>query len=255
MSIAKKQPKKRSIEESLDTIYNGKIKIFQNKKGYRFSIDAVLLAEFVRKIKGDRLLDIGTGCGVVPLMIAYNNPLIKITGVEIQDSLYNLAQRNVAENELTDRIKILQHDIRDVENIFHPGSFDIITANPPYIRHDSGRVNPEEEKAIARHEITISLDSLIKTAKYLLTDTGKLVIIYPAQRAVDLFDSLRRENIEPKNILMIHSKISAEAKLIIVKASKSAKRGGLSVLPPFVIYNDNDDNTYTTEVERILQGE
>jgi tRNA1Val (adenine37-N6)-methyltransferase len=244
--------KKPHSDETLDTIYHGKLKLFQKKKGYRFSIDAVLLAEFVRKLKGERLIDIGTGCGVVPLMIALNNPAIKITGIEIQESLYDLATRNVIENGFTKRVKIINYDIRDAKSIFKGGSFDIVTANPPYIKSDSGRLNPHEEKAIARHELTISLEGLIKTAKYLLTSTGKLVIIYPAKRAVDLLDLLRRENIEPKMIQMVHSKVDTEAKLIIVKASKSAKKGGLKILKPCIIYNE--DKTYTKDVERILNG-
>lgn len=246
---SKTEPK---TDETLDSIYNGKVKVFQSKKGYRFSIDAVLLAEFVRGLKGDNIIDIGTGCAIVPLMLAKNNPNIKVTGVEIQDSLYELAKKNVIENDFSDRIKIIRHDMREVKGVFKPASFDIVTANPPYVECDAGRINPESEKAIARHEIKLSLDELIKTAKYLLSSTGRIVIIYPAKRAVDLVDLLRKHNVEPKMMQMIHSKLDGEAKLVIVKASKSAKRGGLKVLPPCIIYND--DNTYTDKVERILQG-
>lgn len=244
--------KKPEPVETLDTIYNGKVQLYQNKNGYRFSIDAVLLAEFVHKIKGRTLLDIGTGCAVVPLMVAYKNKHVNITGVEIQESLYELAVRNVELNELTERVKVIQHDVRHIDKVFEPGSFDIVTANPPYIKCDSGRLNPVEEKAIARHELTISLDSLIKAADYLLTQTGRLVMIYPAKRAVDLITLLRDANIEPKTMQMIHSKRDTEAKLVIVKASKSAKPGGLKVLPPLIIYKNG--NTYTKEVERMLDG-
>jgi tRNA1Val (adenine37-N6)-methyltransferase len=253
MSIASGQKKPCANEaETLDTIYNGKIKLFQKKNGYRFSIDAVLLADFLLNVKGGNIIDIGTGCGVVPLMIVSRKEHCKITGIEIQDSLFDLAKRNVKENGFIDRIDIIKHDIRDIKSIFKPGSFDIVTANPPYIKHDAGRINPQEEKAIARHEITISLEDLIKTSKYLLTSTGKVVIIYPANRTIDLIELLRKESVEPKRIQMIHSKYKGEAKLVIVEASKSAKKGGLKILSPRIIYND--DSTYTDEVERILQG-
>jgi len=248
----KPDQKNPSSGESLDTIYNGKVKLYQKKKGYRFSIDAVLLAEFAHKFSGKKMLDIGTGCGVVPLMVAYKNKSVNITGVEIQDSLYDLAQRNVKLNRLSKRIKIIQHDARHVDKIFEPGSFDIVTANPPYVKTNSGRINPDEEKAIARHEITMSLDELIKSAKYLLTPTGRFIMIYPAKRTVDILGHLRAANIEPKMIQMIHSKRDGEAKLIIVKASKRAKKGGLTVLPPLVIYKSN--NIYTDEVGTILNG-
>ncbi|MFC1856074.1 tRNA1(Val) (adenine(37)-N6)-methyltransferase [Thermodesulfobacteriota bacterium] len=238
--------------ETLDSIYNGKIKLFQKKKGYRFSIDAVLLAEFVHKLGGARLLDLGTGCGIVPLMIAHKNTHVNITGVELQDSLYDLAKRNVEENGLTDRIKIIQHDIRHVDRILSPESFDLITANPPYIERDSGRLNPDKEKAIARHELMVSLEEIVRAVKYLLTPTGKAVIIYPAKRAVDLLTLLRKEGIEPKFVQMIHSKLTTEAKLVIVKASKSGKKGGLKVLPPWIIYNE--DGNYTDESEKMLNG-
>ena len=251
MNMPFKQTKPHD-DETLDTIYRGKIKIFQKKNGYRFSIDAVLLAAFVQQLKGERIIDIGTGSGVVPLMMAKRNPHCKIVGIEIQDSLFDLAVRNVNENDLQNRINIVKHDIKDIKSVFPHESFDIVTANPPYIKADSGRINPQEEKAISRHEIMISLEELIKTVKYLLTPTGKAVVIYPANRAIDLIEGLRRQNIEPKAMQVIYSKVQSEGKLVIVEASNSSKKGGLKILPPCILYNE--DNTYTDEVERMLEG-
>ena len=251
MNISPDQSKP-DIDETLDTIYKGKVKIFQKKNGYRFSIDAVLLADYVLQLKGDRIIDIGTGSAVVPLMIAKKNPHCMIVGIEIQDSLFDLAIKNVRENGFQDRINIVKRDIKDIKSVFPHESFDIVTANPPYIRIDSGRINPLKEKAIARHEILLSLKELVKKIKYLLTPTGKAVIIYPANRAIDLVEELRRQNIEPKAMQVIYSKMDSEGKLVIVEASKSSKKGGLKILPPCVIYNE--DGTYTDEVEKMLEG-
>lgn len=248
--LSKEKPR---ADETLDTIYKGKIKVFQKKKGYRFSIDAVLLAAYVQKLKGDRIIDIGTGCGVVPLMIALkDHRKNKIIGVELQDTLFDLASRNVIENGFEERVEIIQHDIKEIKSRFHAESFDIVTANPPYIKVDSGRVNPQTEKAIARHEITLSLPELIKTAKYLLSATGKFVIIYPENRVIDLLEALRIENVEPKVMQVIYSDIKSEGKLVIVEASKSSKKGGLKILAPCILYNE--DKTYTDEIADILEG-
>ncbi len=239
-------------DETLDSFFKGKVKIFQKKKGYRFSIDAVLLADYVLRKKCDNILDIGTGCGVVPLMIAKKNQHCRIVGVEIQDSLYDLAIRNITENGFQDRVTIIKHDIRDIKSVFLQESFDLIMANPPYVKVDSGRLNPEAEKAIARHELTMSLSDLVRTIKYLLTPTGKAVVIYPSKRAIDLIEELRRCNIEPKYMQVIYSSVNSEGKLVIVEATKSSKKGGLKILPPCILYNL--DNTYTKEIEKILAG-
>ncbi len=239
-------------DETLDTIYKGKVLIYQKKKGYRFSIDAVLLADYVGRLKGRRVIDLGTGCGVVPLMIAKNDPERKIVGVEIQDTLYDLARRNVTVNGFEERIEIIKQDFRSIKGIYPHESFDIVSANPPYIKADSGRINPHEEKAIARHELTMSLTDLVSAAKYLLAPTGKAVIIYPAFRVIDLINELRAQKLEPKATQIIYSHIESEGKLVIIEASKSSKKGGLKILPPRILYKEL--NVYTDEVENILGG-
>jgi len=140
-------------EETLDTLFGGKLKILQKRQGYRFSIDALLLAHFAQPAPDDRILELGTGCGVIPLILFYRRKAQKIIAVEIQPSLADLARRNAALNRCSSKFQILEDDLRHLEKRFGRGSFDRVLANPPYRKVGSGRINPHEEKAIARHEV------------------------------------------------------------------------------------------------------
>lgn len=232
-----------------DTFFNGKISVKQNRNGYRFSIDSVLLAGHVKTNSGDRILDIGTGSGIISLILAYRNPHITIYGVEVQKNLADIAALNVKDNNIEDRVKVLWVDIKNLNADMISGPLDIVVSNPPYRKAESGRLNLDNQRAIARHEIDITLKDILKAASRLLNVSGRLIIIYPSERIADMVTQMRLSGIEPKQFRFIYSKSSSESKLVIVEGVKGG-RAGARIISPLVIYND--DGTYTDEVNRMF---
>jgi tRNA1Val (adenine37-N6)-methyltransferase len=229
-------------EETLDTLFGGRLKILQKKRGYRFSIDALLLAHFTEPNRKDRILDLGTGCGILPLLLVFQKKANRVTGLEIQPSLADLARRNAALNQLSSRIQIWEGDLKTLEQKVKSGSFHLVLANPPYRKVGSGRVNPQKEKAIARHEIKATLEDVLRAASYLLKDKGRLTMIYPASRAADLMRGLNQFNLEPKRLQFIHSNEKEEARLMLVEALKEGQVQ-VKILPPFFLYDSSGNYT------------
>ena len=228
-----------------DSFYNGRITIKQDRDGYRFSIDAVLLAGFVRPEKGNRIVDLGTGCGIIPLILTHSYPDIKVYGIEIQEQLAKLADLNIKANRMENQVAIVCSDMKDLKIDMISGTADIVVSNPPYRKADSGRINPDGQKAVARHEIKATLNDLIKTADRFLNISGKFFVVYPAERMVDMLTVMRLYGIEPKYIRMVHSKGHGQAKLILVKGIKGS-RPGITTGSPLVIYQNN--GKYTDEI-------
>jgi tRNA1Val (adenine37-N6)-methyltransferase len=226
-----------SPDETLDTFFDGRLQILQKKKGYRFSIDAVLLGQFSRIRKNEKVIDLGTGCGILPLLLSQNAKAHSFVGVEIQKELAELANKNVRLNHLEDRVWILQKDFRELKEAFPPGSFDVVLSNPPYRKYRTGRVNPAMDKAIARHEIKGTLEDLISIASYLLPPKGRCYLIFPALRTVDLLVVLRSQKLEPKRLQFVHPHVGEEAKFIL---SESIKDSGveLKVIDPLILPGD-----------------
>ena len=220
---------------TIDTFCNGRIKVAQDLMGYRFAIDAVILAHHVDPHPGDKILDLGTGCGIIPLILAFRQPETTICGVEIQKSMAEIADRNVDENRMRDRIRILRSDMKTLTKERIHGPADLVVTNPPYRPASSGRINPNKERALARHEIAITLEDLLEVAHRLLKSRGRFTAIYPAQRTTDLLSCMRRAAIEPKRLRMVHSRIETEAKLVLVDGRKGGRRG-ICIDPPLVIY-------------------
>jgi tRNA1Val (adenine37-N6)-methyltransferase len=223
-------------EETLDTLFGGRLKILQKKRGYRFSIDALLLAFFAEPGPHDRIIDLGTGCGVVPLLLFFRKKAKRITGVEIQPSLAELAGRNASLNRYSSRFQVWEEDLRRLDQRVKRESFDLVLTNPPYRRVGSGRVNPQTEKAVARHEIRATLEEVLRSAHYLLKDKGRLAMIYPASRSADLMRGLSKYHLEPKRIQFVHSHERDEARLVLVEALKEGHTQ-VQVLPPFFLYD------------------
>jgi tRNA1Val (adenine37-N6)-methyltransferase len=238
-----------TMNETFDTLLNGKVRVVQEKNGYRFSMDAVLLAGFARLRRGDRVVDLGTGIGIIPLILGTRGEgAEQIVGVEIQEKLVELAQRNVRINNLESLIHIHHGDIKCMDDVFHPSSFNVVVANPPYYRETSGRINPSSQKAIARHEVMCTIDDVLQAAVYLLKEGGSLFIIFPSHRSITLFDSLRKAMLEPKMLRWVHSRSNEEAKFILAEAHKGGGEG-VEVLPPFFVYAH--DAAYTSEMKRL----
>lgn len=232
-----------------DHFFNGRIVLNQPQSGYRFSIDAVVLSHMVRPLPEETVLDLGTGCGVIPIMLAFRHRDIRVIGVEIQPSLAGLAQQNVAANRMTDRIRILNQDMVQLTRGHLGAPVGLAVANPPYRKRDSGRINPDHQRAVARHELTIDLTTLLLTARRLLIDAGRLTMIYPSVRAVDLVAAMRAQGLEPKTLTMIHTRSTSPARLVVVSAVKGA-RPGLEVGPPLHLYRR--DGTYSRSVRAMF---
>jgi len=235
-------------EETFGTLFGGRLEIRQNKKGYRFSIDALLLARFAEPRLTDRVIDLGTGCGVIPLILVFRRKAEAVVGVEVQPSLAALARQNVSLNQLAAQIEIREEDFRNLPG--KGGVFDCALCNPPYRRAGSGRVNPQEEKALARHEINATLEDVLRAAHHLLKNKGRFYSIYPATRTADLFQGLRRFHLEPKRVQFVHSRDREEARLVLVEALKEGKTQ-VKILPPFVLYDSA--GRYTLQAEEVFR--
>ncbi|MDY6903616.1 MAG: methyltransferase [Thermodesulfobacteriota bacterium] len=239
-----------SVDLTSDTFFNGRIHVSQPAEGYRFSLDAPLLAGHISPGPDARIVDLGTGCGIIPLLLAHRHPTVQITGFELQTRLATIAMNNVKTNDMADCIAIVQADIHTVGHGKAGGKTDLVVCNPPFREARSGRINPDREKAIARHEIAVTLTDIVAAASRLLRVGGEFAVIYPAVRLIDLVTAMRSAAIEPKQILTIHSKQGEDARLVIVKGLKNSRPGAI-VLPPLVIY-ENDGKTYTSDVRAML---
>lgn len=232
-----------------DAICNGRIQIRQPKNGYRFSIDSVLLAAHVDIGSEDRVLDLGTGCGVIPLILAHRYPQNRFYGIEIQEPLLKAAQDNVVSNRMQDTVDIFQMDIKAVNRKSIREPIHVVVTNPPYRSIGSGRINPDSQRAVARHEIKVKLADIIQAADRMLELTGRLIMVYPSQRLGELLTMMQTSRMEPKYLRMIHSRRTSEANRVLVLGIKGA-RPGLKIAPPLFVYDA--DGNYTREVQTML---
>jgi tRNA1Val (adenine37-N6)-methyltransferase len=238
-----------NADETLDTLFQGDLKFFQDRNGYRFSLDALLLCDFMTCHDGEKIADLGTGNGVVALILAYLHPSLSITGVEIQPKMVDRACRNVRMNRFAQSVTIRQSDICIIQDSFDRESFTAVVCNPPYRRATSGRMSPNTERKLARHEIAAGLSDFLRAGVYLLPIRGRMALVYSAHRVVDLLQSMRNANVEPKRLRMVHSFADATASLVLVEGVKGG-RSGIKALSPLIVYKRA--NQYTTEIEAML---
>jgi len=234
-------------EYTLDSFFEGHLKVYQHKNGYRFGIDAFILANFVHLKKGETVLELGSGCGIISLILVYKFPQVKrIIGIEIQPSLVSLARKNVKLNQRENLVEIVQADIKHLKDLFSSANFDVVISNPPYYSLKRGRLNPDTERAIARHEVKSSLLDIVKTTQSMLKQKGKFYFIYPAFRYGYLFMALQSYNLEPKRLRFVHPYINKEANFVLVEAMKGGKEE-IKVEFPLIIYEKQ--GKYSLEVE------
>jgi tRNA1Val (adenine37-N6)-methyltransferase len=238
-------------DESLDAFFDGRIALYQSRSGYRFSLDALLLAHFVTLKTSARVVDLGTGNGIIPLALATLYPTAEVTGIELQEAMVERARRSLAQNGLQSRIKVVHADVRNLKKTFRAETFDAAVCNPPYRKLTSGRLSANEERLMARHEIAGGLDEFVRAGAFLLRAKGTMAMIYPAVRSVDVLTSTRRAGVEPKRLRMVHSFPGAKASLILVEAIKGG-RSGVEVLAPLVVYQG--DKIYSEEVASMIAG-
>lgn len=229
-----------------DLVYFKNIKIVQNKDYFNFSLDSILLPNFVeitRKTK--KILDMCTGNAPIPLILSTKTDA-KIYGVELQKEVYDLAKETIKINNLDNQIELINDNIKNLKKIFDTETFDIITCNPPYFKKkDDSIINENKVKSIARHEIEMKLEDVMIISKALLKNEGSLALVHRTDRLIEIIELMKKHNIEPKRMRLIYPKVNIESNLVLIDGRKNGKEG-LKILPPLYIHND--DNSYTSEV-------
>ncbi|MDO4490253.1 MAG: tRNA1(Val) (adenine(37)-N6)-methyltransferase [Lachnospiraceae bacterium] len=230
--------------EQLDDLQNGYY-IIQAEGAFRYGIDAVLLSGFARVKPGERVLDMGTGTGIIPILLSAKTKGRSFTGLEIQERSADMAKRSVAYNHLEDRIQIVTGDIKEAAAIFAPASFDVVVSNPPYMTGNHGLVNPEEAKAIARHEILCTLEDVISQAAKLLTPKGRFYLVHRPFRLAEIMRILMKYKLEPKRMQLVHPFVDREPNIVLLEACKNGNPR-ITVEKPLIVYET--PGVYTEEV-------
>ena len=251
--------------ERIDNLEYNNLKIIQNKNGFCFGIDSVLLADFAKDIKANaKGADLGTGTGIISILLAAKTDLSYIIGLEIQKDVADMAKRSVVLNRMQGKIEIINCDIKkllesekkennksNIEKTYEKlsmGGLDFIVTNPPYKKLETGKVNENQYKYISRHEVTANLEDFVKVAKYLLKDKGNFYMVHRPDRLVDIIEIMRSYKLEPKKIRFVYSTIDKEPILVLIKGIKNAKPF-LKIEKPLIIYKENGE--YTTEIFKI----
>lgn len=236
--------------ERIDDLQFKGLKIIQNTDGFCFGIDAVLLTNFCKVKKNASVIDLGTGTGIIPILLSGKSNAKELIGLEIQEEVAEMASRSVELNGIQDRVKIVNGDLKDVEKLFLKNHFDVVTSNPPYM-HPNGIINENDKKAISRHEIKCDIEDVIKAASYLLKPNGKFFMINRPLRLVDMLYFGRQYNLEPKFIRFVHSREGKAPKLILIEYVKNGKPES-KIMDPLYIYNGEN---YTDEILEIYSKE
>ena len=231
--------------ERLDDLQRNGYQIIQNTKKFCFGMDAVLLSGFARVKEGERVMDLGTGTGIIPILLSAKTKASYICGLEIQRESADMAQRSVAYNHLEDKIEICCGDIKEASSCFKPSSFDVITSNPPYMINEHGLKNPMDAKAIARHEVLCSLEDVVRESANLLKPNGRCYYVHRPFRLVEIFEEMRRYNMEPKRMQLVYPYNNREPNMVLIEGVRGGKPR-LAVEKPLIIYQE--DGTYTDEI-------
>lgn len=232
--------------ERIDIVPGTSYKIIQNREKFSYGTDAIFLSDFA-KPKG-RVMDLGTGTGIIPLRILNKGNVSEIYGIEIQEEVANMAKRSIELNSLEDKIKILQIDLKELPAKFPKASFDSITSNPPYMKNGGAIKNLDDNFSISRHEVCCNLKDIIGISSYLLKPQGKFFMVHRPDRLVDILYTMREYKIEPKYIRFVQPKHNKKPNLLLIEGLKGGKND-LKFYPPLIVYND--DGSYTEEIYSI----
>ena len=231
--------------ERIDDLQRNHYKIIQDPERFCFGIDAVLLSGFARAKEGDRVLDLGTGTGIIPILMEAKTQAAHFTGLEIQHESADMAARSVSLNHLEGKIEIVTGDIKEAVSLFGAASFDVVTCNPPYMTEHHGLTNPEAPKAIARHELLCTLEDVISQAARLLKPGGNFYMVHRPFRLVDIITLLRTYGVEPKRMKMVYPFVDKEPNMVLIEANRGG-RPRLSVEKPLIVYKE--PGVYTDEI-------
>ena len=236
------------MAERIDDLQIKGYRLIQNPELFCFGVDAVLLSSFAKAKDTDKVIDLGCGNGVIPILMAAKTDAKRIVGLEIQDESAKLATRSVELNELSDRISIVKGDIKEASSIFGASSFQVVTTNPPYMNENHGLVNDYSAKAIARHELLCNLEDIIRESARLLVPSGRLYMIHRPHRLEDILVLMREYHIEPKHLRFVHPYVDKEPTMVLIEGLRGGKPS-MKIDPPLIIYEDV--NKYTKEINDI----
>lgn len=235
--------------ERIDDLEYKGLKLIQNKDGFCFGVDSVLLSDYAKKIKkGAKVIDIGTGTGIISILLCEKTNLEKIYGIEIQQEVAEMAKRSAKLNNLENKFEIINANIKDIFNILNKYEYDVVVTNPPYKKANTGVTSTDKKQLISRHEIECTLEDIIENSSKLLKDLGEFYMVHRAERLVDIMCLLRKYKLEPKNIRFVHSRVDEKPTLILIRAVKGAKEF-LKIDKPLIIYRE--DGEYTDEILEI----
>lgn len=237
-------------DETWDDLILGGLKIIQPRSGYRFSIDSVLLAHFPDLDNDMQVFELGTGSGVIALLLAYRHKGIHITGLEIQEQMVSRARRSVQYNKLEEQITIVQADINEITGYWPKAQADLIVCNPPFWKKGQGKISLDPEQAVARHELKVTLPAILQASAHLLKPGGRLAMVLPARRLAELFSELVPAALRPVRLRMIHPTMDREAGHFLIEAGKNT-RGELVILPPLIVYDR--PGVYSQEIQQLYK--
>ncbi len=236
-------------EETVDELRGYGLRIIQPRGGYRFSLDPLILCDFAGVREGARVIDLGTGCGIIPLVLARQCESATIVGVDSQEEMADRARRNVLLNGLNSRVEIVGADVVSLRERFAVSSFDLVVANPPYRKPGTGRVSPKAGRDRARHETTATLADFLGMAKYLVKPTGTIAFIYHPVRLAEFFTAAAALKLAPLRLRMVHGNGQTPARMFLLELAKG-RRADLEVLPPLFVYDT--DGEYSDETKKIV---
>lgn len=235
-------------DERIDDLQRNGYRIIQKKKGFCFGMDAVLLSGFARVKEGETAIDLGTGTGIIPILLEAKTEGKHFTGLEIQEEVAEMASRSVALNSLGERIAIVHGDIKEASQLFGRASFDVVTSNPPYMNEQHGLKNPQEMKAISRHEVLCTLDDVCREAAALLKTGGRFYLVHRPHRLAEIISALKRYKLEPKRMKLVHPFVDKEANMVLIEAVRGG-RSMMKVEAPIIVYQE--PGVYTEEIYTI----
>ncbi len=236
---------KLNQEERLDDLQINGYHIIQNPEKFCFGIDAVLLATFAKVKKGEKALDLGTGNGIIPILLEAKNNGNSYVGLEIQEESANLAKRSIKYNGLESKVEIVEGDIKEAGNIFGSSSFHVVTTNPPYMIEDHGIKNAADARTIARHEILCNLEDVIRESSKVLQFKGRFYMVHRPFRLAEIFAMMMKYGIEPKRMQLVHPYVHKEPNMVLIEGLKGGK-SRIKIEPPLIVYEE--DGKYTEEI-------
>ena len=231
--------------ERLDDLQRNGYRIIQDPEKFCFGMDAVLLSGFADAPEGGRVLDLGTGTGIIPILMAAKTSARELIGLEIQETSAEMANRSVILNDLETRVKIVQGDIKEADQLFEAASFDVVTSNPPYMKGSHGLQNPDAPKAIARHEIMCDLEDVIRTAARLLKSGGKFYMVHRPFRLTEIMVLMHQYKLEPKRMRLVYPFADKEPSMVLIEGARGGK-SRITVEKPLIIYEEQ--GKYTSEI-------